>query len=503
MDKNKKSGLDRIFQEMDELGIAKSRPAMRKSPEESKILEEFNEINRFIDEKGFVPGENLEKRSMNLPERRLRKRLSVYRQTAEYTSLLQSVDKYHILSLPLEKTEPQDNVKTDPVDGIASSFPIEEAMASDEARLSIPTSLDDIFKEGSPLLDISPEVAAMFNDPMPSWDNKQAVQPKRPDKVARRVTCQEFDRFKPLFDQCVQDLISGKRISMRFRDEQNIKKGDFFILKGVMVYVADYGKTIVKNGKTNARLRLIFNNGMEGENLLRSLARELYKDPNGRRISGRDSEDVFDIEPTPSNITRSTKPSDHPITSKNTSSSHSDLSQMPPKAVNAYSIQPKESIPPSYSSEMFFFDKGYLPTGPNISSQHQKTGSIYILRSLSQQPDIVSLKDNFFKIGFTTGDIKHRLQNAEEQPTYLLAKVEVVRLYQCSNLNVSRFENLLHRFFKKAQVEIEIKDRFGKICHPKEWFLLPLKVIDQAINLLMTGQITEYVYDIKNQSVIK
>ncbi|WP_158498542.1 hypothetical protein [Zymomonas mobilis] len=78
-------------------------------------------------------------------------------------------------------------------------------------------------------MSMSPEVAAMFTDPMP-WEDKQASRPKRPDKVARQIPCQEFDRFKPLFGQCVQDLIRGKRISMRFRDEQNIKKGDFFIL---------------------------------------------------------------------------------------------------------------------------------------------------------------------------------------------------------------------------------------------------------------------------------
>ncbi|GEB90000.1 GIY-YIG nuclease family protein [Zymomonas mobilis] len=138
----------------------------------------------------------------------------------------------------------------------------------------------------------------------------------------------------------------------------------------------------------------------------------------------------------------------------------------------------------------------------NINSQQQKTGSIYILRSLSQQPDTVSLRKNLFKIGFTTGDINRRLQNAEEQPTYLLAKVEIVRVYQCSNLNVSRFETLLHRFFGKARADIHIKDRFGKICHPKEWFILPLDVIEQAMQLIITGKITEYIYDIEMQKLV-
>ncbi|GEB90001.1 hypothetical protein [Zymomonas mobilis] len=107
-----------------------------------------------------------------------------------------------------------------------------------------------------------------------------------------------------------------------------------------MVYVADYGETIVKNGKTNARLRLIFNNGMEGENLLRSLARELYKDPNGRRISGIDGEDVFNTESTPSNISNPANPSANPIVSKNMPSSYAGLSHTPPRALNTYLIPP-------------------------------------------------------------------------------------------------------------------------------------------------------------------
>lgn len=499
----KKLKLDEIFQAMDELGIAGNRPAIKKSPEESKILEEFAEINRFIDEKGFIPGENLEKRSMNLSERRLKKRLSVYRQTAEYTALLRSVDKHHILSSTLDKTEILDESASNTSREITSSFQMNEMIASAENQSSVPASLDDIFNEDSPLLSMSPEVAAMFTDSIP-WEDKQASRPKRPDKVARRIQCQEFGRFKPLFDQCVQDLISGKRISMRFRDEQNIKKGDFFILKGIMVYVADYGKIIVKNGKTNARLRLIFNNGMEGENLLRSLARELYKDPNGRRISGIDGEDVFNTESAPSNISNPANPSANPIVLKNMPSSYAGLSHTPPRALNTYLIPPKNVDIPSLDKASSTIASLQTETNiTNINSQQQKTGSIYILRSLSQQPDIVSLRKNLFKIGFTTGDINRRLQNAEEQPTYLLAKVEIVRVYQCSNLNVSRFETLLHRFFRKAQADIDIKDRFGKICYPKEWFILPLNVIDQAIQLLITGKITEYIYDVEIQRIIR
>src|ERR1041384_207798 len=88
-----------------------------------------------------------------------------------------------------------------------------------------------------------------------------------------------------------------KRKAIPFANEQEISAGEFFILNGVLVYVAGVGETHIRNGKKNARLRLIFDNGTEGNNLLRSLATELYKDPNGRRVTTTDMGPLFTNAP--------------------------------------------------------------------------------------------------------------------------------------------------------------------------------------------------------------
>jgi hypothetical protein len=120
----------------------------------------------------------------------------------------------------------------------------------------------------------------------------------RPDRVSERKACKDFEQFKPLFAACVFDLTAGKRKSMSFANEQEIEPGEFFILNGVMVYVAEVNDPHIRNGNRNARLRLIFENGTEGENLLRSLATELYKDPNGRRISDPTAGPLYSREAT-------------------------------------------------------------------------------------------------------------------------------------------------------------------------------------------------------------
>jgi hypothetical protein len=216
----------------------------------------------------------------------------------------------------------------------------------------------------------------------------------------------------------VFDLTAGKRKSMSFANEQEIEPGEFFILNGVMVYVAEVNDPHIRNGNRNARLRLIFENGTEGENLLRSLATELYKDPNGRRISDPTAGPLYSREATTAAIPR--------------------------------------------------------PDG-------RVTGCIYVVKSLSSAPEIARLYENLFKIGFTTGRFDDRVRSAKDDPTFLLAPIHPVRTYDAVDMNTNKFENLMHRFFADARLDIEIKDRFGKPFKPREWFLLPLPVIETGI----------------------
>lgn len=122
-------------------------------------------------------------------------------------------------------------------------------------------------------------------------------------------------------------------------------------------------------------------------------------------------------------------------------------------------------------------------------------GTIYVLRSLSDDPFINEHRTAIHKIGVTGGSVDARISGAENDPTYLLAKVEVVATYKLSNLNRTRLEKLFHRVFARAQLDLTIPDRFGKAVRPREWFVVPLDVIDEAISRVRDGSITDVVYD--------
>ena len=97
--------------------------------------------------------------------------------------------------------------------------------------------------------------------------------------------------------------------------------------------------------------------------------------------------------------------------------------------------------------------------------------------------------------------ISRRIANARLDPTFLMADVEVVATYELFNINRARLENLIHRVFGTARLDVEIKDRFAQPIVPREWFLAPLFVIDEAIGRIRDGTITGYVYDAKTASL--
>ena len=139
-------------------------------------------------------------------------------------------------------------------------------------------------------------------------------------------------------------------------------------------------------------------------------------------------------------------------------------------------------------------DMGPLFTD-QASEEDQPTGFIYVLRSKSDHPDIAKNRQYIHKIGFTTGDVERRIADAANQPTYLLAEVEVVATYELFNLNSSKLESIIHRIFSAARLKIEINDRFGKPFTPREWFFVPLSAIKEAVERISDGSIVDYGYD--------
>ena len=131
-----------------------------------------------------------------------------------------------------------------------------------------------------------------------------------------------------------------------------------------------------------------------------------------------------------------------------------------------------------------------------------ETGTIYVLRSLSNHPFVAENRELIHKIGVTGGKVEVRIAGAEKDATYLLADVEVVAAYKLHNLNRTRLENIFHRLFGAVQLDLTIEDRFGHPVKPREWFLVPLHVIDEAVRRIQDGSITEVVYDPKTARLV-
>ena len=139
--------------------------------------------------------------------------------------------------------------------------------------------------------------------------------------------------------------------------------------------------------------------------------------------------------------------------------------------------------------------------GPLFNGQTEEgdeaSGIIYVLRSKSDDPAIALHRGVLHKIGVTGGDVERRIANARLDPTFLMAEVETVASYELYNINRTRLEKIIHRVFGRARLDIEIKDRFGQPTVPREWFLVPLFVIDEAVERIKDGTITAYAYDPK------
>lgn len=147
-----------------------------------------------------------------------------------------------------------------------------------------------------------------------------------------------------------------------------------------------------------------------------------------------------------------------------------------------------------------------LGFGPLFSEAEEaddlQTGYIYVLRSKSADAFIAQNRAVIHKIGVTGGDVKSRIANATNDPTYLLAEVEIVATFKLANINRKRLEALLHKFFSSARLDVALNDRFGSQVEAREWFLVPLAVIEETIQKLMDGTIGSFRYDPKAAQIV-
>lgn len=133
--------------------------------------------------------------------------------------------------------------------------------------------------------------------------------------------------------------------------------------------------------------------------------------------------------------------------------------------------------------------------GSSAGDDDLASGTVYVLRSRSDNPRIAQHRELIHKIGVTGGSVEARIAGAESDATYLLAAVEIVRTYDLYNINRTKLERVLHRALASAQLDLEIPDRFGRPVRPREWFLVPLHVIDEVVAAIQDGSIERMAYN--------
>jgi hypothetical protein len=379
-----------------ELGVELEPPKQRTyTARQERIIAGFEDIERFFEEQGRLP---LHGEDRDIFERLYAVRLARLRELDECRELLTPFDKHGLLQLGHDIAAP---VELDD-DALLAELGIE------------PTTDDDI---------------RMLKH-VRTAEGRKAVE-----DVAQRQRCSDFAKFEPMFKQVQEEIASGTRQTRRFELKAEIQVGRFFIVGGQIAYIAEMGELhTTDHGRTDARMRVIFDNGTESKMLMRSLQRSLNADKAARRV---------------------TEPLAGPL------------------------------------------------FGNTAVDGDTETGTIYVLRSKSDHPHIAANRELIHKIGVTGADVKQRIAGARLQTTFLMADVEVVAKYRLYNINRTKLEGLFHKIFANSQIDVTIKDRLGNPIKPREWFMVPLEVIKEAVERVIDGSISDYMYDPSTASFVR
>ncbi|EDX74294.1 hypothetical protein MC7420_3818 [Coleofasciculus chthonoplastes PCC 7420] len=243
-----------------ELGVDTAPPPqVKRTPREERIIAGFEEIERFVTEQGRLPQHGEDR---DIFERIYAVRLDRLRNSEECRALLEPLDSRGILNADTDFNLPP------------------ETDLDDEALL---TSLG---VEATPGNDIT-QLTHVRSRSVAGGKSRQEI--KAAEEIAQRTPCQDFKQFKPIFKKVQQDLETGARETLKYRDDATVNQGDFFILDGQKLIVADLGEPFISDyGRPDRRLRVIYDNGTESNLLLRSLQRALNKDKTSRRITNPD-----------------------------------------------------------------------------------------------------------------------------------------------------------------------------------------------------------------------
>jgi hypothetical protein len=392
-----KKTLEDIFND-DPFGLLNIKPATSQTRnEDERLVASFQEINDFYEKNKREP-----EQGADIHEHQLYSRLKSIRQDPVKMEMLKNHNQFGLLNYEEKKIE----------------------------------SLDDILNDNTyGLLDDNSEGLFEYRNIKKEEERASA------DFVAKRKPCKDFKEYEPVFKQVQQDLATGKRKLISFKQDI-LNAGDFFVHNGVLLWLekVEFEEEVqeFKSGsryRKDGRTRVIFENGTESNMLYRSLYKSLLA--NGKAVS--DNVDIVNEE----------------------------------------------------------FKKKF----GTITDEDEEAGFIYILKSKSDKPEIKEI-NNLYKIGFSTIPVEERIKNASQEPTYLMAEVQIVTAYKCYNMNTQKLELLLHTFFGSSCLSIDVYDKSGGRHIPREWFIAPLDIIEQAIQMIITGEIVNYRYDGEKTEIV-
>ena len=366
--------------------FADVKPTQHRATSSDRLVKSFQEVLDFVEQNGHLPQSN-----GSFEEKKLYTRLDgIKKDKAKYDKC----KPYDTLDILGEYQDPKE---------------------------------DDVLSTilNNPAFNISPEAASLFD--MPQY-MREAEERAQAEYIGKHIPCEDFYKFKPLFDAVHEGIEKGTHKLIKFK-EAHLVEGAFFVISGVLAYLAEIHEVQKnKSYKNDGRIRCIYDNGTESDILLRSLAKSLYLD--------------------------------------------------------GYTVQ----------NTLFDADE-HLKKSFTITDWDVSSGYIYVLKSKSTDPAISAIKD-LYKIGFTTQTVEERIANAKNDATYLYADVEIVASWEVYNIKTVALENALHKLFKKAQLQLA-----AGVAHPKEWYIVPYKIIEEAVSRLIQGE--KIGYDIHLQKIVE
>jgi len=264
------------------------------------------------------------------------------------------------------------------------------------------------------------------------------------DFVAQRKALKEkeFEKYEKMFQNVHQEIREGKRQIKNFVNiEKNLHIGSFYMISGVLLY-------------------------LESANLKKEVWEQ--KSGNRVRVEGR-TRTIFE---------------------------NGTYSNMLYRSLGKQ-IQKDGKLITSIDDKV---EQGLFVDANLVDEEDIQTGWIYVLKSKSENPDISNIKD-LYKIGFSSTSVDERIKNAKKEATYLFADVKKIAAYQVYNRNADKLESLLHRFFAKACLNVDLFDTKGQRITPREWFVVPFDVIEEVIHLILNENIVNYEYDVMGKKI--